>query len=222
MNTSTIVRRLVRVAVPAAVVAVGFALSAGPANAAGNWQYSDYSGDCYHTAILDSDSNGFANQVTLDTNRDCHWDSNFFDTNGYDALLETVTYDSDADGVPEVWFTDTDQQVGFDAGYADPEQDGVWAGPYALAPTGTSATVLGAGVIGGGDSYGGITVLGPNGQPLSDVERSALYPGYATIGGGTYASTGNLQVDILMAQANNALIETILAPPCNYSSNGCA
>lgn len=222
MNTSTLVRRFVRLAVPAAVLAAGLAFSAGTANAAGNWQYSDYSGNCYHTAILDSDLNGYANQVVLDTNGDCYWDSNFFDTNGYDALLETVTYDSNADGVPEVWFNDTDQLVGFDAGYADPEQDGVWAGPYNLTSPGASALVLGAGVIGGGDVYGGITVLGPNGQPLTDAERSALYPGYATIGGGTYASTGNLQVDILMAQANNALIETILAPPCNNSYNGCA
>lgn len=220
MNTSTLVRRFVRLAVPAAVLAAGLAFSAGTANAAGNWQYSDYGGDCYHAAILDSDSNGYANQVTLDTNRDCYWDTNFFDTNGYDGLLETVTYDANADGIPEVWFNDTDQQVGFDAAYTDPEQDGVWAGPFGLTPVG--ATVLGGGFVGGGGSYGGITVLGSNGQPLSDAERSALYPGYATIGGGTYAGTGNLQIDILIAQANNALIGTILAPACNSSYNGCA
>jgi hypothetical protein len=46
-------------------------------------------------------------------------------------------------------------------------------------------------------------------------------PDYATIGGGTYIGTGNLQFDILIAQANNAMIETILAPPCNYSYNRC-
>ena len=45
---------------------------------------------------------------------DCYWNTNFFDTNGYDGLLKGET--TERRGVPEVSFNDTDQQVGFDIG----------------------------------------------------------------------------------------------------------
>jgi len=130
-------------------------LFGGTASAADSgWQWAVPQAGCYHAAIVDSEPNGWANQVLVDVNNDCVPDMTIWDTDGSDTVLERLTIDGDNNGYPETRLYDTNQQAGFDSVYFDADQNGEFFGPYAVpqptfAPTSPADAVIGGTVVGG-------------------------------------------------------------------------
>lgn len=103
-------------------------LSTSAANAAG-WQliYNDADA-CADGAILDSDNNGYPNDIYIDFDNDCRWDVRQWNSWGHDSFHESMSFDLNEDGWLEVYLVDTNQVSGFDYYYVDANGDHRWDG----------------------------------------------------------------------------------------------
>lgn len=111
------------------IAAAGVALAAAPAQAA-QWQLHQLDGDrCYDMATLDLDYNGYANDIWMDLDNDCRWDTRQWNTHGHDSFHERMTFDRNEDGSVNALLMDTDQRVGFEYVRFDRNDDGNWDGP---------------------------------------------------------------------------------------------
>jgi hypothetical protein len=109
------------------IAAAALALVAAPQAMAAGWQYWEVDGDrCYDASTLDANGNGNAEQHWFDLDNDCRWDTNLYNTRGWDGFLEEATYDMNENGAPEYLIQDMNQRVGFEWVYLDRNQDRVY------------------------------------------------------------------------------------------------
>lgn len=123
-------RRRALLALAGAALTFLTSVEAAPANAdstLAQWQYYEMDPDsCWDAATIDSDFNGYPEDLWFDTDNDCKWDMRIYNTSGGDWFLENMSFDGDENGRPEVVLQDTDQLVGFDYVWYDLDQDGVY------------------------------------------------------------------------------------------------
>ena len=130
MNASRIARRISTFAAAIAIATTGTLLSGATAASAAEWQLHELDGDyCYDMATLDLEGNGYANDVWMDLDNDCRWDTRQWNTRGHDSFHERMSFDRNEDGYLNALLIDTDQRVGFDYVKQDRDGDGYWDAP---------------------------------------------------------------------------------------------
>ena len=134
---------LTRVAATAAAfaqAAAGGVLTAGSASAA-TWQYHNLDGDrFYDIATLDTDGNGYFNDMWMDLDNDDRWDTRQWNSYGSDSFHESMSFNMDEDSYVESELRDTDQRTGFDFVCYNQNDDGYWDTGWLSFSTGYSVT----------------------------------------------------------------------------------
>ncbi len=140
MNTTRTVRRIATTAAGLALTAAASMLTATPATAA-DWQLHQLDYDrCYDMATLDTEDNGYANDIYMDLDNDCRWDTRQWNTTGHDSFHERMSFDRDEDGSLNTLLVDTNQRQGFDYVRFDRNDDGYWDTGWRYFSSGYSAT----------------------------------------------------------------------------------
>lgn len=113
-----------RLIVAAAAIGAALFVSSAPAQAASWVSHQTDSDWCYDAKTLDMEGNGYANDIWLDYDNDCRYDTRQWNTAGHDNLHERLGFDMDENGRFEVVLADTNQRVGWELVYFDQNQDG--------------------------------------------------------------------------------------------------
>ena len=132
MLTSRIARLILTALTATSLAVAGVALSGAPAQAskAAQWEWHQVDEDpCYDMATFDIEGNGYANDIWMDTDNDCLWDTRQWNTQGQDSFHERMSYDRNEDGSVNALLVDTNQQVGFEDIWMDRDDDGSWDAP---------------------------------------------------------------------------------------------
>lgn len=112
-----------------AVVCLGLAL-AGPAAASTNsgWVRHQVDADsCWDLQTRDVDGNGENDDVWLDANNDCRWETHIWLWwSSYGRRFASMTFDTNADGHWDIWYADNAQIPDWTIVYTDANADGYY------------------------------------------------------------------------------------------------